>query len=91
MQSGLHGPRQHVDLVHTGRTDVDVEDVGSGRHLRQGFLTRHRQIARAQSLGQALLAGRVDALADEHSGTAATDDDFTRQAQYSGLHFSLPT
>ena len=84
---GLDGPGQHVDLVHTGGADVDVEDVGAGRHLGDGLFFDHAQVAGAQGLSQPLLAGGVDALADEHRRPAAADDHFLAGAEYSSLHF----
>ena len=66
--------------------DVDVEDVGTGRHLGQGLFADHAQVAGAQGFGKALLAGGVDALADEHGRPAAADDHFLAGAEYSSLH-----
>ena len=77
---GLHREGQHGQLVHTGGAHVDVEDVGSGRHLGDGLFADHAEVTGAQRLGQAFLAGGVDALADQHGGTAASDDDLAGRA-----------
>ena len=44
------GPGQHVDLVHSRGADVDVEDVGAGRHLGQGLFARPRSDRRRAAL-----------------------------------------
>ena len=73
LQGRLHGQRQDAYLVHPGRADVDVQNVGSGLHLGPHFLSHERHISGPQRLGQALLARGVDPFADEHRGPVAGD------------------
>ena len=66
-----HHLGQHGHLVHAGIADVDVQDVRARVLLLDGDVNNIVEVLFLQRLLEALLAGGIDALADDpHTGNA---------------------
>ena len=77
VHDGLEGDGQRLYRVEAGEAHVDVEDVGAGFDLGDGGEADEFHVAFHEGGGELLLAGRVDALADEDGGPAVADEDFS--------------